>query len=54
MRLSLKSLRSWEGLLLVILIAVVALNVALSPVYLGVGNFINLFQFLLAFMGQRE
>ncbi len=44
MRLSLKSLRSWEGLLLVILIAVVALNIALSPVYLGVGNFINLFQ----------
>ncbi len=44
MRLSFKRLRSWEGLLLVILIAVVALNIALSPVYLGVGNFINLFQ----------
>ncbi len=44
MRLSFKRLRSWEGLLLLILIVVVALNIALSPVYLGVGNFINLFQ----------
>ncbi len=37
-------LRSWEGLLLVILVAVVGMNVVQSPFYLGIGNQINLFQ----------
>ena len=36
--------RSWEALLLVILIAVVAINLSRSPNYLTVGNQINLFQ----------
>ena len=37
-------LKSWEGLLLVLLIGVIAFNVWQSPVYLSVGNFVNLFQ----------
>ncbi|MCI0394703.1 MAG: ABC transporter permease [Chloroflexi bacterium] len=37
-------LRRWEGLLLVLLVAVVALNIGLSPFYLGLSNQINLFQ----------
>src|SRR5262245_37619922 len=37
-------LKSWEGLLLVLLIAVVAFNAWQSPVYLSVQNFVNLFQ----------
>jgi rhamnose transport system permease protein len=37
-------LRSWEGLLLVILIVVVALNALAAPGYLTVQNQINLFQ----------
>lgn len=37
-------LKSWEGLLLGLLIAVIAFNAWQSPVYLSVGNFINLFQ----------
>jgi rhamnose transport system permease protein len=37
-------LRSWEGLLLAILIVIVGLNVTNSPYYLGVGNIVNLFQ----------
>jgi rhamnose transport system permease protein len=37
-------LRSWEGLLLVILLVVVSLNAAVVPAYLGVQNQINLFQ----------
>ena len=37
-------LRSWEGLLLVLLVMVVAFNLATSPYYLGVGNIVNLFQ----------
>jgi rhamnose transport system permease protein len=37
-------LRSWEGLLLAILVVIVILNVASSPYYLGVGNIVNLFQ----------
>jgi rhamnose transport system permease protein len=37
-------LRSWEGLLLAILVIVVALNTALAPSYLEVQNQINLFQ----------
>lgn len=36
--------RSWETLLLVILVVVVALNISESPAYLGIGNQINLFQ----------
>ena len=41
---ALRRLRSWEGLLLGLLIIVVALSLARSPVYLGVGNIVNLFQ----------
>lgn len=37
-------LRSWEGMLLGILIVVFAFNVAQSPQFLGVQNFVNLFQ----------
>ncbi|MEQ1949838.1 ABC transporter permease [Mesorhizobium sp. CN2-181] len=37
-------LRSWEGLLLAILVAVVAVNAVASPYYFGVGNIVNLFQ----------
>ncbi len=37
-------LRSWEGLLLAVLIAIVVMNVMRSPYYLGVGNIVNLFQ----------
>ena len=37
-------LRSWEGLLLVLLAIVVAFNLASSPYYLGVDNIVNLFQ----------
>ena len=37
-------LRSWEGLLLVLLLVVMGINVALSPFYLQPGNQINLFQ----------
>ncbi|MFN2487887.1 MAG: ABC transporter permease [Acidimicrobiia bacterium] len=33
----------WESFLLVVLLVTVVINVLLSPVYLGVGNFINLF-----------
>ncbi|HZQ10013.1 MAG TPA: ABC transporter permease [Anaerolineae bacterium] len=36
--------KSWEGLLLVLLVAVVAFNIIESPVYLGGQNFVNLFQ----------
>lgn len=37
-------LRSWEGLLLAILIVIVLINVAQVPSYLGLDNQINLFQ----------
>lgn len=37
-------LKSWEGLLLVLLLVVMGWNAASSPVYLSAGNFINLFQ----------
>ncbi len=37
-------LRSWEGLLVLILALVVLANILLSPVYLDVRNLINLFQ----------
>ena len=40
----LNRLRGWEGLLLVILIAIVTMNVLRSPYYLGIGNIVNLFQ----------
>lgn len=36
-------LRSWEGLLLLLLLAVIAVNVTRSPYYLGLANQINLF-----------
>ncbi len=44
MTAALARLRSWEGLLLLILIVTVALNLANSPYYLGVENIVNLFQ----------
>ncbi len=37
-------LMSWEGLLLAILLAIVAVNISYSPYYLGVENIVNLFQ----------
>jgi rhamnose transport system permease protein len=37
-------LKSWEGLLLAILVVIVALNLVNSPYYLGVENIVNLFQ----------
>ncbi len=37
-------LRRWETLLLVLLVAIGAVNIAWSPFYLGVGNIVNLFQ----------
>jgi rhamnose transport system permease protein len=37
-------LRSWEGLLLAILVVIIAMNVLRSPYFLGVGNIVNLFQ----------
>ncbi|MCU0492398.1 MAG: ABC transporter permease [Chloroflexaceae bacterium] len=44
MGFSLRRLLSWEGLLLLILLLVVAVNALLSPVYLGLNNQVNLFQ----------
>ena len=37
-------LRSWEGLLLAVLVAVIIVNIIRSPYYLGIGNQINLFE----------
>lgn len=37
-------LKSWEGLLLILLVGVVFFNAYVSPVYLGLQNFINLFE----------
>jgi len=37
-------LKSWEGLLLALLVGVVAINIIQSPFYLRLGNQINLFQ----------
>ena len=39
-----RRLRSWEGLLLAILLVVIGLNIAQSPFYLRLSNQINLFQ----------
>lgn len=36
--------RSWEGLLLAVLLVIAAVNVMYSPYYLGIGNIVNLFQ----------
>jgi rhamnose transport system permease protein len=44
MRVNLGRLKSWEGLLLVILIVVVAFNLVSTPHYLQVQNIINLFE----------
>jgi rhamnose transport system permease protein len=44
MRRSWEWLKSWEGLLLILLIIVVLINVSLSPFYLRLTNQINLFQ----------
>jgi len=41
---ALARLKSWEGLLLAILVVTIALNLANSPYYLGVENIVNLFQ----------
>lgn len=40
----LERLKSWEGLLLVLVLCVIAINMNQSPVYLSVQNWINLFQ----------
>jgi rhamnose transport system permease protein len=42
--IALSRLRGWEGLLLALLLAIIAMNVARSPYFLGVGNIVNLFQ----------
>jgi rhamnose transport system permease protein len=44
MTMAMRGLRSWEGLLLGLLVVIVAASVARSPYYLGVGNIVNLFQ----------
>jgi len=43
-RSALRSLRGWEGLLLVVLLVDLAFNIARVPNYLTVGNQVNLFQ----------
>jgi rhamnose transport system permease protein len=42
--MTLDRFRGWEVLLLALLLAIVAMNIARSPYYLGVGNIVNLFQ----------
>lgn len=42
--MSLERLKSWEGLLVLILALVVIVNIALSPVFLDIRNLVNLFQ----------
>jgi rhamnose transport system permease protein len=37
-------IKSWEGLLLAILLVSILVNIAQSPFYLGLGNLVNLFQ----------
>jgi rhamnose transport system permease protein len=37
-------LRSWEGLLLAVLVVVIIINIVRSPFYLGINNQVNLFQ----------
>jgi len=37
-------MRSWEGLLLAVLVAVIIINIVRSPSYLGISNQVNLFQ----------
>jgi rhamnose transport system permease protein len=37
-------LRSWEGLLLAVLVVVIIINIIRSPFYLGIDNQVNLFQ----------
>ena len=44
MLLSWERLKSWEGLLVVILMVVVIINIVQTPFYLGITNQINLFQ----------
>jgi rhamnose transport system permease protein len=44
MSLSWERLKSWEGLLLLILVLVVVINIVLSPVFLDIRNLVNLFQ----------
>ena len=40
----LQRLKSWEGVLLVILILTIGINSTMAPAYLGINNWINLFQ----------
>jgi len=40
----LQRLKSWEGVLLVILIITIGINSTMAPAYLGIHNWINLFQ----------
>lgn len=40
----LRHFRGWEGLLLALLVAIVAVNLSYSPYFLGVTNIVNLFQ----------
>src|SRR4029453_8256377 len=42
--MTLGHLRGWELLLLAVLVAIVAMNIARSPYYLGVGNIVKRFQ----------
>lgn len=44
MQRSLQRLKSWEGVLLLILIITIALNSTLAPAYLRIDNWINLFE----------
>lgn len=44
MRASIRWLRSWEGLLLLLLLLIVAYNAVRTPGYLTTGNWVNLFQ----------
>jgi ribose/xylose/arabinose/galactoside ABC-type transport system permease subunit len=38
------TLKSWEALMLALLVAIIAFNSVGSPYFLSVGNFVNLFQ----------
>ena len=38
------TLKSWEAMMLALLVAIIAFNSVGSPYFLSVGNFVNLFQ----------
>ncbi|MCB0014634.1 MAG: ABC transporter permease, partial [Anaerolineales bacterium] len=44
MALNWQRLRSWEGLLLALVIVAIVTNIVQSPVYLSVGNQVNVFE----------